>query len=832
MKISVNWIKQFTDINYSVDELVTRIGAQLGAVEEIVLLGERYEGVVVAKIVSIKKHANADKLNVCKIDDAGVIKNVERDKEGLVQVVCGAPNVREGMLVAWIPPGNVVPSTWETDKFTLEAREIRGVVSNGMLASGKELAINDDHEGILEVDVDCLPGKAFSDVYQLNDVIIDIENKMFTHRPDCFGMLGVARELAGIQDMQFRSPDWYTDALKLPASQTKLPLKVVNKADDLVPRFMAQAVADVQVAPSSISVQSYLTRVGLKPINNVVDVTNLVMLLTAQPMHAYDYDKVKKLSSGEPVLMTREAEKGDKLELLNGKTQEFAAPAVMIATDQYPIGVGGVMGGAETEVDMNTKNIILECANFDMYNIRRTSMKYGLFTDAVTRFNKGQSVLQTDKIMAYATEMIIDVTNGVVASELHDKHNKLPSLNKVIVNPQFISDRLGKNIPKNRIATLLGNVEFELSAKGQNLVVEPPFWRTDIEIPEDIVEEVGRLLGYDSLPLSLPARDLTPTKRNARIAFKQRIRGILAQAGANELLTYNFVHGDVLTKSGQDPKQAYKLSNALSPELQYFRMSITPSLLDKVHANQKAGFSEFALFEINKAHNKQHPKDGKENVPQEFDLLAMTYAASDKAAAQYEGAPFYAVRQFLEFLGEKLGIEFVYLPINKDLKFPVAQPFDLDRSALVGVVGSTEIMGMVGEYRAEVRRAFKLPAFAAGFELGISELQTVTPELRSIQQLSRFPSSEQDITFAVNDISYGDLQQAMTQSLERSCLEHGYEFQVLPLGAFQKDAKAKRHISFRIQLTHFERTLTTDEVNNLLEALSADLLKAVKAERA
>lgn len=824
MKISVNWIKQFTDIKCSVDELVTKIGAQLGAVEEVIALGERYEGIVVAKIVSIKKHANADKLNVCKIDDAGVVKGVERDVDGYVQVVCGAPNVREGMLVAWIPPGNVVPSTWDSEQFKLEAREIRGVVSNGMLASGRELAINDDHEGILEVDVDVLPGKTLSEVYQLDDVIIDIENKMFTHRPDCFGILGVAREVAGIQDLEFRSPEWYTHAVKLGAPAKKLPLTVVNKATDLVPRFMAVPIADVHVAPSSVAVQSFLTRVGLKPINNIVDVTNLIMVLTAQPLHAYDYDKVKKLSSGQPVLVAREAEKGDELKLLNGKTTKFEAPAVMIATDQYPVGVGGVMGGAETEVDASTKNVILECASFDMYNVRRTSMQYGLFTDAVTRFNKGQSSLQNERVLNYAAQMIQDVAKGVIAGETYDKSAKLPTQPTVKITPGFIAERLGVAVTKNRIATLLANVEFELSAKDEMLHVTPPFWRTDIAIPEDIVEEIGRLLGYDTLPQVLPERDLAPAQSNPRLSFKQRLRGVLARAGANELLTYSFVHGDLLQKAGQNPKDAFRLSNALSPDLQYFRLSLTPSLLDKVHNNHKSGVDAMALYEMNKAHQKAHATDGKENVPREFDILALVLSLDDKAAKQQSGAAFYHARQYLDFVGDQLGISFTYAPLVKDLEFAVAAPFDRSRSALVGVAGSQVTIGILGEYRAEVRRDFKLPIYAAGFELDLDELQRATPQVRPYTQLSRFPSTEQDITLA-STLSHAELTTKLTQSLEPVALKHGYEYSVESRNIYRKTDSAQTHTTYRIRLTHFERTLTTQEVNTLLDTVTQNLAK-------
>ena len=404
MKFSLNHIRYYRDrYNWSgdpapdgVEKLAEKIGAQLGAIEEIIDIGAKYRGILIVKVARCEQHPNADRLHVCKVDDGGKAQNVERDENGHVQVVCGAPNVREGMLAAWLPPGTTVPSTVDKDPFVLEAREIRGQVSNGMLASPKELGIGDGHEGILEVDEEAEPGALFAEVYGLNDWIFDIENKMFTHRPDCFGMMGVAREIAGIQGQQFRSPEWYRADIELPKSdETALRTELTNELPGLVPRFLLLPMNNVKVGSSPVWLQVSLARLGVRPINNVVDLTNYWMLLTGQPTHAYDYDKVKSLGSGDSAkIVVRYPKPGEKIKLLNGKELEPRAEAIMIATDQKLIGIGGVMGGAETEVDENTKNIIIECATFDMYSIRRTSMAHGLFTDAVTRFNKGRAHLK------------------------------------------------------------------------------------------------------------------------------------------------------------------------------------------------------------------------------------------------------------------------------------------------------------------------------------------------------------------------------------------------------------------------------------------------------
>ena len=425
MKVSLNWIKQYTDLDLGLEALVEKIGSQLGAVEQVTDLGKVYQGIVVARVVEVKDHPDADRLHVCRIDDGSRVQGVERDSDGYIQVVCGAPNVHDNMLVAWLPPGTTVPETVGKDPLVLEIREIRGHKSHGMLASPKELLLGDNHEGLLEVTVEAKPGDSFADVLKLNDQIIELENKMFTHRPDCFGQLGIARELAGILGHQFVSPPWYKTPLADPVavSDQKLPLVIRNELRELVPRFVAVVLSDVTIKPLPIELQTYLMRVGVRPVNNVVDLTNYMMLLTGQPMHAYDYDKVKALSGNEATLVVRYPKPGEKLTLLGNKVIEPRSEAIIIATDNQAIGLGGVMGGAETEVDEQTKNVLLECATFDMYSIRRTAMASGLFTDAVTRYTKGQSPLQNDRVVAETIRLLGEQAGAKQASQLIDDNH-------------------------------------------------------------------------------------------------------------------------------------------------------------------------------------------------------------------------------------------------------------------------------------------------------------------------------------------------------------------------------------------------------------------------
>ncbi len=683
-----------------------------------------------------------------------------------------------------------------------------------------------------------------------NDIVIDIENKMFTHRPDCFGMLGIARELAGIQHLVFRSPKWYL--VEKPAvnhkSDDKL-LSVRNELPDLVPRFMMQVVKNVKVRRSSIEIARLLAAVGVRPVNSVVDVTNYVMLETAQPIHAWDYDKVKALSGDKAQIIVRKAKKGEKLKLIGGKEITLEGKEVVIATDKHAIGLGGVMGGAETEVDENTKNIILEVGNFDMSATRTTAMHHGLFTDAATRFTKNQSPWQNDRVLARVVDFVINEAGGLPARTIYDVQGKLNPSAEVKVSSDFVNERLGLNLSGGEMAKLLQNVEFEVTAghpgldpgsskkidsgfrRNDILKIEVPFWRTDIEIPEDIVEEVGRLYGYDKLPKVLPKRDIAPAAPNPKIELKQKIRNILSSAGANEVLTYSFVHGSLLQKTGQNPKNSYHIRNALSPDLQFYRQTQTPSLLDKVHPNIKAGFDSFALFEIGVGHYKGMLD--KEKIPAELEQLALVVASKTPQAglpAGQAGAPYYAAQTFCTYLLKKLGFSEVHYEVpEKATMHDALAYFEPSRSANVFADG--QMVGRLGEYTASVQANLKLPKYCAGFELYLPAL--VAPRGSVYHPLNRFPSLDQDICLRTDvKVSYGDLEAFMKKEIEQVAKQHGYAFNLEPIDIFRRpNDKSHKQTTWRITLSHPERTLTTQEANKLLDGLAAIAKKELKAER-
>lgn len=839
MKVSLNWAQQHSNVDFKsmpTADIVSKIGAQLGEVETVEDWGPRYDGIVVAKIISCEKHPDANKLSICRIDDGGAVQDVERGNDGHVQVVCGAPNAKTGLTVAWLPPGSTVPESINKDPFILEARDIRGQKSNGMLASAHELGLSDNHDGILEIDSADVgeeltrPGTAFKKLYGLDDVIIEIENKMFTHRPDCFGILGVARELGGIMGQKFVSPDWYTRTAETTENEAVLNLESENGITNLVPRFMLQVVENLAIGPGPIWQQAGLNRIGIRPINNLVDLSNFYMQLTAQPTHAFDYGKIKALSGGQATLMPRMARDGEELTLLSGKTIKLTKDDIVIATDKKAVALAGIMGGAESEVDENTKNIIIECATFDMYTIRRSSMRHGLFTDASTRYTKGQSPLQNNRVLAKLAEDIISATGAKAGRLIDIKAPEVRPSQAVDVSADFVNIRLGSTFSAADMSELLQNVEFEVSVDGDILSVTPPFWRTDIDIPEDIVEEVGRLHGYDNLPMNLPRRSLKPPAQNESLALKEKIRSILSGAGTNEVLSYSFVPGNLLDKVGQNKDLAFQIANALSPELQYYRLSLTPSLLENIHPNIKAGNARFALFEINPVHSKSEiDADG---LPREFYRVALVMSADAKIAAQhYGGAPYYqALRLAQELFGS---IRPVLLKLagydfsGHQLFSQLAAPFEPERSAVLLI--NDKPAGIVGEYRYATRKNLKLPDFTAGFELILSALNA--PKL-PYEPLPKFPKIEQDISLKIPaSVSFSELADLVAAEVE-NIKPADSRAMLSPIDIYQSDSdKDHKNITFRLWVSAFNRTLVAEEINGLLDQVAAKSKEKFGAER-
>ena len=594
MIVSFNWLKKFVKIDLSAADLAKEIGAKLVEVEGVQSLAPKYAGVKIARVKLVEKIAESDHLSLCKIDDGGANQQVERDKDGLIQVVCGAPNVKADTNIAWIMPGEVVPATYGTDdEFRLVAKPLMGHISNGMIASARELDLYDEHDGILILDESLTPGSDFAEAYELDDYLFDIENKSLTQRPDCFGVIGFAREVATILGQEFKSPQWLTDEPDFVKSKA---IKVFIQDETTVSKYQLAELDNLKnINGLSLLEKTYLARVGVRPISPIVDVTNYLMMLSAQPLHAFDADKVAAICAKQglssPEVGVRLARIGEKLVTLDGRTLQLDASDIVISAGAETIGLAGAMGGKSTEIDASTQRVFLESASFDLYKLRTTQMRHGIFSEAITRFTKGQPAALTAPVLAEAGRWLVGEANLSVATAEHDfKHSST-----VTVNFNWANAVLGTSLSQADMVRSLTNAEFSVEAAGDDLIVMTPFWRTDVNEPIEVVEEIGRVFGYDNIVPTLPLRQAMAVEPSAFDQLAQQIRNLLTRAGANEVLTYSFVSADLIEKAGQEPANSYKITNSISPELQLCRQSLQPSLINLIHANIKADFNEFAL---------------------------------------------------------------------------------------------------------------------------------------------------------------------------------------------------------------------------------------------
>lgn len=785
MRISLNWLKKCVNMPVSDDELVRLIGARLVEVEGVIDETHKYDNIYVVRVVKAEKIPDTH-LTLCQIDNGG---------SELVQVVCGAPNVREGMLAAWIAPGAVVPASVNEDApFVIGRRKMLGKYeSNGMLAGADELDFDDKHEKIAEIDPEMArPGDLLADVFDLKDLILDIENKSLTHRPDCFGLIGFAREVAGILGEKFGN-GFSRGASKTPVATGVLALNLalpgsgsprkahseflnITTNPEICPRYTAVVMEKHGELKKKYLTweDTILSKSGMRPVDPVVDATNYLMLLTGQPLHAFDFDKFVAVGGEEnPEIVVRLAREGEKLVLLDGKEIELIDSDIVICSGEVPVALAGAMGGLSTAIDENTRKIILESATFSLYNLRKTQMAHGIFSEAITRFTKGQPTYQT---LSVAEECAGMLSSGFKVVEVADEYPHPAKEIVVNVKVNEINGLLGTDYSKDLIIRTLENVGFKIKAHKELLEVVAPAWRTDIHIKEDIIEEVGRLLGYDNILPVLPRH--ATASLNEMWELKTRLREILSSFGANEVLTYSFVSERLLKKAGLDANNSYKIVNSISPDLQYIRQSIVPSLLDKAYMNQKIPFDKFALFEVNKVYQKVCGRND-ENVPVEEMRLGLVLAERKTV-----GTAYYKAKRFTEELFRELNIPVRFLPIRGENAEKL--PFEKKRAAEVW--SGDNYLGVVGEFKNSVKRNFKLSDYLSGFEYDVSmicKLQSMKKINCNFEVLRK-----EDVTIETTK-TYAEVYAEVTAKYPEAV--------VTPVSIYQPDNADTKNITFHLE---------------------------------
>jgi phenylalanyl-tRNA synthetase beta chain len=825
MIISLNWLKKFINIDVPVGELTEMINTRLVEIESVIDIGEKYKNILIVKAVDVRPLEGSDHLNIVKIDDGGINTDVERDENNLIQVVCGAPNISSGQMVVWLPPKSVVPQTFGTaEPFILDTRNLRGVISNGMIASAKELDLFDEHRGILVLDNDISPGAFFAKHYELDDFLLNIENKSLTHRPDCFGIIGFAREVSAILGKEFINPDWVMN-LSSYFSEGIGKISVVIDDPNLSDRYQAIVMeGGDNKRQSPMIVQTYLARVGVRPISAIVDVTNYLMMLTGQPLHAFDFDKVRSICGDDVEIHVRSGRDDEELELLDGRVIKLSPDDIVVAAGDTAVALAGAMGGANTDIDENTRAVIIESATFNLYKLRSTQMRHGIFSEAITRFTKGQPAQLTAPVLGEAVKLVSDWAGMRAVTIAADDYPNKKEQQIIRIPLQKVNDILGTNIDILDAINPLTRAGFKVEIRDQQIMsVEVPYWRSDINIIEDVVEEIGRINGFDNIKSTLPMRDFTATKPSDFGNFCIKLRKILVKSGANEVLSYSFIHGDILQKAGQKPDNSYRLINSISPDLQYYRQTLTPSLLNISQPNMKQGFDRFAIFELNKTHQKGGGLN-EENVPVEIDMLSLVVADKERSI----DSQYYKAKRIFEYLCKSLGIEVEYSPLGDKLDDdPLSAPFEGRRAATMSPRGG-EVIGLVGEYKKSVIKSFKLPDSIAGFEINTRLLFDAFKKTgTSYKPLSRYPAAERDVCFKVDQvINCGQIISDVNETLSKTNLE----FLAEVIDIYQKEPEAK-NVTIRIRLVSYDHTLNGDEVaeviNNVVDSVTTKLGAAV-----
>jgi len=631
MKISLNWLKDFVDIKISPSDLAEQVSLKLTEVEGFTDQSQKYDGIICVRIEELKRHPNSDHLWRVLVFD-GV---------GEKHIVCGAQNLAVGQIVPLLTVGNKVPKTGET----LKEAVIRGEKSEGMLCSARELDLGEDHSGIFILNDKIKPGTVFSEAFGLDDVVFEIENKALTHRGDCFSHLGIAREISAIAKTPLRER---SNSSIRQFVNSSISINIENSKD--CARYMAAKVTKVKISPAPEYVQQRLTACGMRPINNIVDFTNYVMLELGQPLHAFDLEKLSSnIGRGTmhraPTLGVRKAHDDEILTTLDGNTHKLSTDNLVITSNNTPVAVAGVMGGASSEIDETTTEIIIEAANFDHFSIRRSSRTLGVRTEASMRYEKNLDPNLAELGLTRILELIKE--NG--AGECEEIVDEYPSPTKPIkidISSRFINERIGVEIDPKDVVTILNSLGLTTSQnkKGPEIVfgVTIPTFRKDLTIPEDLIEEIARIYGYQNITPQLPFRTLQPIRLTTSQEEERLVKTTLKELGYHEVYSYSFIGKALAKKAGLDAELMMEIVNPLSPELKYIRNDLFPGLLEKIALNSHYN-DHFKLFEV----GKELISRGDDNTPVE--RLTLVGGAYVKPDEDLEGA-FRAVKGDLETL--------------------------------------------------------------------------------------------------------------------------------------------------------------------------------------
>lgn len=783
---SYNWVKEYLDTDVSAQVFAQKTTEAGNGVEYIHDLAERYEGMVIGRVVALKSHPNADKLHIA-VTDIG-------DKR--VEIVCGGANLQEEQLVVVALPGASVRWHGEGDWVTLEETEIRGVESFGMICAAEEVGFEQLPQGehdIWDVTdiVDAQPGTPVAEALGLDDVMFDIE--VTTNRPDAMSIIGQAREGGAATQGPFT---WQAPTLE---DEGKDVPKVRVENEAICKKYEGIVIEGVDVGPSPWWLQKRLLLAGFKPVNNIVDITNYVLHEYGQPLHAFDADTL------EGDVVVRGAKDGEEIAMLDGETRELQEGMLVIADEDGPVAVAGVMGGAETGTSDDTTRIFLESATFDGTSVRQTARDLKVRTNASQLFEKHLSPEATRPAMARAVEMIVEIAGGQVASGIFTHASSPYKAPEFSFDPSDVPRLLGADIATEDTLEMLERLGFVLKSTDEDTYrVTVPYWRDqDIEHKRDFIEEIARLYGYKNIPATLPSGALPARQKDPLLVRGRKAKVALEGAGLLEAYSFSFVSEDELTQFGCDVDDAVVLENPLSEDQAYMRPSLVPSLLSTVEKNQRRR-PDGAMFELANVYTPN-----KNGLPGHQLRLAMLIYGEDG----YHN--FRQLKGVFERLANVMNVDNISFKRPKEGTVPNmwSGKFHPNRSALV--YAGEERLGIMAEISRDVQEAFDIEERVTVLDIDFETLALFCSETAGYQPIPTYQDVRRDIAFVVGErTEVGDVRAAMQEEADN--LESIELFDIYRGDGVEDDKKSlAMHLSFRSP----ERTLSAEEVDEQLDAV-------------
>ena len=796
MLISLNWLKQYIDLDgieiNEMENALTMIGQE---VEKIDIVGGNLDKVVVAHLEEVKKHPNADSLTLCKVNNG---------KE-ILQIVCGATNHKTGDKVALAQVGARLK-----EDFTIKKGKIRGEESNGMLCSEDELGIGSDKDGIIILPEDAPVGVPFKDYLGINDTVFELE--ITPNRPDCLSHIGIARELSAYYGKELKYPE--TEIKNEIEEKTSDNVKVSIEDSNLSRRYVTRILKNVTVKESPKWLKERIEAVGLRSINNIVDVSNFILMEMNHPNHVFDLDKIE----GNEIKV-KSVVKGDKLVTLDEQERELEDGDIVICDSKKILALGGVMGGLDSEVTDNTKNILLEVAQFNPQNVRKTSRRLTLSSDSSYRFERGIDVEDSIKVINRLANLIQEVAGGEILNGYVDVY-PVPHENKVAeLNFERLNRFVGKVIPREKVIEILRNLEIDVKDNGETLTLTAPSYRGDLELEQDYFEEVIRMYGFDNIENILPRVDINKNSTLDTTKLTDRVKTICASVGLKEVINYSFIPKDALQKlkfTGVSEDKLIDISNPITEDFVTMRPTLLYSLIKNAKDNMNRNVSNIRFFEVSRTFEK-----AEELAKEDIKVGIILAGENDKTLwnpkpVHYD---FYDLKGIVEEIFSKLKFQ------SFSIKRSVQTEFHPGRSADVFV--GKEYIGSFGEIHPDVLENFgldKKTVLVAEFNIELIKKYINKPFV--YQGIVKYPAVPRDLALVMNEnILVGDVLKTIEKidkKVEKVELFDIYQGIGVEPG--------KKSVAISILLRDDSKTLEEKEINDIIDKILAKMKKDYMAE--